>query len=107
MATFRIPLVTTPQQFEIQLVNKNYLITCKWNDAEEGGWVLDFDDATNNTPIIHNVPLVTGTDLLVGLEYLGFEGSLFVFTDGDDDAVPTFTNLGVESNLYFQTDVVT
>ena len=64
---------------------------------------MDFVDAITNLPIVANVPLITGADCLKGLEYLGFKGKLFVFTDGDDTAVPTFENLGVESNLYFQT----
>lgn len=105
MTTFLIPLLNTPQQFNIALANKEYLLTSKWNDADEGGWVLDFADAVTGESIVANVPLITGADLLSGLEYLGFDGQLFVFTDGDENAVPTLENLGVESNLYFLTEV--
>jgi len=42
---------------------------------------------------------------LAGLEYLGFNGELVVFTDGDELMPPTLLNLGVESNVYFQTDL--
>lgn len=104
---FVIPLQNIPQQFDIPLAGIVYTITCRWNDAVEGGWVLDFADANTALPIVTNVPLVTGTDLLGQLDYLGFQGSLIVYTDGDQNAVPTLANLGVESNLYFLTNVVT
>jgi len=105
--TFLVPLQNIPQQFTISLANKQYLMTCRWNDADDAGWVLDFVDSVTDVPIASNIPLITGADCLAGLEYLGFEGQLIVFTDGNPNAVPTLINLGVESNLYFETDVVT
>lgn len=105
MTTFILPLTNIPQVFEIALAGKDYLMTCKWNDAEEGGWVLDFVDAITNLPIVNNIPLIVGADCLSGLEYLGFNGSLFVFTDGAELLPPNLLNLGVESNLYFQTEL--
>lgn len=103
MALFKIPLVNNPQSFLIELAGVTYQMTCKWNDADEAGWVLDLADEGGNS-IVANLALVTGVDILSGLEYLGIGGQLIVHTDGDDDAVPTFENLGVESNLYFDTD---
>ncbi len=105
MTTFLLPLANVPQSFQIALAGKEYVMVCRWNDAFEAGWVIDFTDALTNLAVVSNIPLVAGTDLLAGLEYLGFSGSLFVFTDGDDFATPTLLNLGVESNVYFQTDV--
>jgi hypothetical protein len=104
MSLFKIPLSPTPQTFQIALAGREYSMTCKYNSAEEGGWVLDFADAETAEPIVANIPLITGADVLSGLEYLGFGGSLFVYTDGDQNAVPTLENLGVESNLYFETE---
>lgn len=104
MTGFLIPLLNIPQSFAIGLANKNYLLTCKWNDAVDAGWVLDFTDADSDEVIATNIPLITGGDCLEGLEYLGFEGQIIAITDGDERAVPTFLNLGVESNAYFQTD---
>lgn len=104
MSNFLIPLTNVPQNFQIELGGKNYLMTCRWNDAPEGGWCVDFADGVTNEPIIANVPLVAGVDLLDGLAYLGFNGSLFVYTDGAELQPPTLENLGVESNLYFQTE---
>lgn len=103
MAIFQIPLTNNNEVFEINLAGTDYLLTSKWNPAPEGGWTLDFVNAQTNASVAANVPLITGGNILEGLDYLGFNGSLFVFTDGNPDAVPTFTNLGVESNLYFQT----
>ena len=103
---FLLPLENVPQKFAISLAGKDYTMTCKWNDSDEGGWVADFDDAVTGLPVVANIPLITGEDCLAGLEYLGFQGNLIVFTDGNQFAVPTLDNLGTESNLYFATDVV-
>lgn len=105
ITTFTLPLVNIPQTFGITLANTQYLMTCRWNDADDAGWVVDFADAITSTPIVSNIPLITGADCLAGLEYLGFQGTLIVYTDGDQNAVPTLNNLGVESNLYFLTDI--
>lgn len=104
MALFVLPLTNIPQQFAIALAGKEYIMTSKWNNAPDAGWVFDLTDAETNESIVANVPLITGADLLAGLEYLGIDGELIVFTDGDETAVPTLENLGVESNLYFRTD---
>lgn len=105
MATsnYLIPLVTTPQSFDITLAGVDYNVVSKWNPAPEAGWVLDIFDS-NNVPLACNIPLITGADCLSGLEYLGIDGKLFVLTTGASPFdVPTFTNLGTDSNLYFQT----
>lgn len=103
MANFLIPLENVPQVFEISLGGNLYLMTSKWNDADEGGWVIDLADAISGESIVAGIPMVTGVDLLEGLEYLNIGGSLFIYTDGDQFAPPTLENLGVESNLFFQT----
>ncbi len=105
MTLFLLPLVNIPQTFEIALAGVNYLMTCRWNDAEDAGWILDLADAVTNENIVANIPLITGADCLAGLEYLGINGEIIVYTDGDELAVPTLDNLGVESNAYFSTDV--
>ncbi len=105
MTNFLIPLQNVPQKFEIALAGRNYLLTCRWNDVEEAGWIIDLADADTNEQLASNIPLITGANCLDGLDYLGFNGQMIVFTDGDDLAVPTLLNLGVESNLYFRTEV--
>lgn len=101
---YKIPLSNTPQKFSITLAGVEYIMTCRWNSAPGGGWFLDIDDSVTNEPILYNLPLVTGADLLKQYGYLGFGGKLIVYTDGDGDAVPTLDNLGAESNLYFGTE---
>lgn len=104
-STFLIPLVNVPQTFGINLAGVVYTITCKWNPSVDGGWVLDIANAAQ-IPIIAGLPLITGCNVLEGLGYLGINGELWVYTDGDSDSVPTLSNLGVDSNLYFTTSAV-
>lgn len=102
---FLIPLVNVPQTFNINLAGVTYSLTCKWNNASDTGWVLDIADSAQN-PIVAGVPVITGCNILDGLDYLGINGQLWCYTDGDSSAVPTLDNLGVNSNLYFTTDVL-
>ena len=102
MNTFVIPLTNVPQQFQITLATITYVMSCKWNNSPDAGWILDISDATGN-PIIGNIPLVTGADLLAQLEYLGIGGSLYVNNGTDATAIPTLDNLGSGCLLYFQT----
>lgn len=104
LTTFIIPLVNEPQSFTMTLAGTVYTLTVKWNDMG-GYWILNIADS-NDVALVSNIPLITGADLLDGLAYLGIGGSLFVSTNGSSsDAIPTLDNLGVDSNLYFQTDI--
>ena len=105
MSTILIPLVNIPQTFDIALAGVTYTLTCKWNDATDGVWLLDIADSLTDTMIIAGIPLVPGVDLLSGLEYVGIDGSLFVYTNGNPNALPTLDNLGADANLYFETSV--
>lgn len=105
METFLIPLLNIPQDFTITLADRELRMVTKWNPANEGGWVIDIYDGETNESIIANIPMVTGADLLAQYEYLGLNGKFIVYTDGDESAVPTLENLGIESNLYFKTEV--
>src|ERR1700678_3738449 len=102
---FLIPLTSTPQIFNINLAGNDYTLNVRWNDSDEGGWIMDILDQNTQTPLACNIPFITGADMLEGLEYLGIEGSLVAYTNGDTWAVPTFTNLGIDANLYFFTSV--
>lgn len=102
---FLIPLVNTPQSFNIELGSLNYTLVVKWNDADEAGWVMDILDQDTQNPIACNIPFITGADMLEGLEYLEIPGQLIAYTNGDQYAVPTLDNLGTNSNLYFFTAV--
>lgn len=103
MAAFEIPLTPQAQVFDIQLAAVTYRLRVVWNDSPlGGGWVADIADASE-IPIAHGIPFVTGTDLLAQLRYLGIGGGLLVQTDSAPNAVPTFTNLGLQGHLYFIT----
>lgn len=101
MDIFLLPLLNVPQEFFITMSERELRIVNKWNDSLEGGWVLDIYDDNTNLPIIMNIPLITGANLLEQYEYLNLVGALYVFTDGDETAVPTLANLGIESNVYY------
>lgn len=104
ISNYEIPLVSEPQTFEIALGGVDYKLTNKWNPSADAGWVLDISDTIGN-PIAANIPLITGADLLEGLQYLELGGKLFVLTKGANPFdVPTVDNLGTESSLYFQVD---
>jgi hypothetical protein len=85
----------------ISLGGKEYILTTKWN--EEGIWILDISDAVTNLRLLSSLPIVCGSDLLAPFPDLGFNGGLVAYTNGDEFAPPTYTNLGVESDLYFVT----
>ena len=95
---FRIPLEPTPQSFYIELEGRVLGIVCRWNDADEGGWFIDI--AENELPLVMNIPLVTGINLLEQYPDLGFTGVLAVQSEGAD-MPPTLENLGSASNLYY------
>lgn len=104
---YLIPLTNSAQTFVINLAGTNYTLTVKWNAMANGGigsWYLDIADANQN-PLAFGIPFVTGTSLLSQLEYIGIDGDLYVYTNGQATTVPTYDDLGVNSNLYFESTV--
>lgn len=97
---FEIPLSSTAQQFNIALGGRQYLMLLQWRDTDMGGWFLDISTSAG-VAILLGVPLVTGADLLAQYPDKGFGGVLRVTTDGDPDAVPTYSNIGTQSHVYF------
>lgn len=100
LAIYEIPLSANPQTFTISMNGTSYEMTLKYRDCDQGGWILDIADSSGNA-MVRGIPLVTGIDLLGQYGYLGFGVGLFVTTDGDMWAPPTFDNLGSTSHLYF------
>jgi hypothetical protein len=99
---FQLPLQVTAQSFSVTLSGASYTFTLQYRNIDQGGWILDIADANAN-PILQGIPLVTGANLLDKYAYLGFVGGLYVQTTSDPDAVPTFTNIGVDGLLYYVT----
>ena len=103
MTAFQFPLIPTQQQMSISLANVLYNLRVYWNDSQLAQcWMIDISDNQGN-PIVTAIPMVTGTDLLAQYPYLDFGGQLIVQTSSDTDAVPTFSNLGTDGNLFFVT----
>jgi len=101
LTAYEIPLSPQAQTFTISLNGTTYTLTLIYRSVDDiGGWVLDIGDASNN-PLVQGIPLVTGCDLLRQYQYLGIGGGLWVLTDGDPSAVPTFSNLGSLAHVYF------
>lgn len=98
---YEIPLTPENQTFSVVLAGIKYLMTLRWND-QATAWVLDIYDANSNL-LLGGIALVTGGDLLAPYAYMNFGGALTVASDNNADAVPTQTNIGSLSHLYFTT----
>jgi hypothetical protein len=101
-ASYIIPTAGVSETFSITLTGVTYGFTLIWRDdpCGMGGWFLDIADDIGN-PLVQGLPLVTGVDLLEQYGYLNFGGQLYVQTKQDPQAVPTFTNLGTDCQLYW------
>ena len=97
--TYVVPLAATPQTLSIALAGTTYNLRVSWNWVGQS-WVIDLADVNEN-PIVDGIPLVTGADLFAQYGYLNLGGQLVVQTTNDVAAVPTFKDLGTQSNLYF------
>lgn len=98
MDTFEIPLSPEPKRFPITLLGITYELVFMYRDAPMGGWIMDINDSLGQ-PLACGLPLVTGADLLQQFRYLGLGGAMEVYSDGNNDEVPTFENLGIGSHL--------
>lgn len=107
---YEVPLrPSTPQTLNVVLGSMHVSLRLIWllvgpfpgddPSFEEGGWIMDISDNIGN-PLACGIPLVTGVNLVGQFPDLGLP-PMWVATDGDPDAVPTFANLGVLSHLYF------
>lgn len=100
MAYFEVPLTPSPQIYQIDLAGVTYQLTFYWLNPAQC-WTMDIaDEAANN--IACGIPLVTPTDLLGQLAYIGIDGKLYVQSDVTPEAVPTYENLGIQGHLFFQ-----
>ena len=84
----------------MQLSGTTYQMLVQWREAFAQCWLLDLSDQDGNA-LVSGIPLVPGHDLLEQFPDLAIPGQLWVSTDGDPEALPTFDNLGVQSHLYY------
>jgi hypothetical protein len=95
-----VPLSADSALFPITLGGVRLFLRFIWRNAGGAGWVMDVLD-DGQVDMVTGLPLVTGLDLLSQHKHLGIPGELWVMTDADRDAVPTYTNLGTDSHLLF------
>lgn len=106
---YEVPLSPSAQSLTIALNGTNYQLTFVYREVDAladpngfdgGSWCLDLATSAG-VSILAGVPLTTGTDLLSQFGYLQLGFSLFVTTDGDPLAVPTYETLGQTSHLLY------
>ncbi|WP_186057639.1 phage baseplate plug family protein [Burkholderia gladioli] len=98
---YEVPLSSDGQVFKVSLAGTIYQLTVQWRNAI-AMWLLDIADASGN-PLVSGLPLVTGANLLEQFGYLGFQGGLWVQGADDPDDLPTYSDLGAGSALYWVT----
>lgn len=99
---YEIPLSAFAQTFRITLGSADYQVTQRFSAAAQA-WVLDLANS-DNVPLVSGLPLVTGADLLSQFKHLGIQGRIIVQTDGEVDAVPSYTSLGASGHAYYVVD---
>jgi hypothetical protein len=103
MTIYEIPLAAAPQQLQINLVGIDYIFTIYWCWPAQC-WMFDLQIASTLAYLLQGQPLVTGSNLLAQYAYLNIGVALVVQTDNAPMTMPTFTNLGQQSHLYFVTE---
>lgn len=96
---YEIPLTPQNQTFRVALSGVTYSMRLRWIDVMNT-WSLDLSDESGKL-LVGSIPLVTGSDLLGPYQYLMIPGTLTVASDHNSDAIPTASNLGIESHLYY------
>ena len=99
----RILLTPVNQRFRLELPSRFVQMHLQWIGGDEGGWVISIAE-DDGRPLVSNLPLVTGSDLLAQHRHLGLGARVVVASDRRVDDVPTLTNLGVDSFLYVVPD---
>lgn len=98
-----LPITNTPEKFSISLNGTEFVLVSRWNDAPEAGWIVDFYDE-DELPLIMNVPLILGANLLSQYAYIAVEGLVYVINEEPDFPVPTLNNLGISSFVLYEVE---
>lgn len=101
MAFFKIPLNPFPETFSITINNVEYTGMTRWN-AVQGCWMVSLAN-TNNVPILQNIPVIPGVNLLDQFDYLNLGVKMAALLDYDPATVPPFESLGTTGNVYVET----
>lgn len=101
MAFFKIPLNPFPETFSVAINNVDFNAVTRWNNVQQC-WVASVLDS-NSVPILQNIPLIPGVDLLSQFAYLDLGIKLSALVDYDSAAVPKYSELGTTANVYVET----
>jgi len=101
MQVNEIPLSPDNQQFSIAVNGVSYQLRSLWRDG--AGWIVDLMDASG-APVVSDIPLVTGANLLSQYAYLNLGFALVVICDDPGQDYPTKTDLGIKSHLLVVTE---
>jgi hypothetical protein len=101
MQANEIPLSPDNQQFTTDINGVSYQIRSLWRDS--AGWVVDLMDASGS-PVVLDIPLVTGANLLSQYAYLNLGFGLVVVCDDPGQDYPSKTDLGIKSHLLVVTE---
>lgn len=100
----QIPLDNSPNQnFDVTLdINgKNTVFNLYLSFNEDNYWTMQVRDK-NKTPLTDSIPLLSGQNLLQGLEYLEI-GEAFLIKNSDVvDEIPNAENLGTDFILLWR-----
>lgn len=101
MAFFKIPLNPFPETFSVTINNVDFNAVTRWNAVQQC-WVASLLDP-NSVPILQNIPLIPGVDLLSQFAHLNLGIKLSALVDYDAAAVPKYGELGTTANVYAET----
>lgn len=97
---YNFPNNTYSISIEINEKNTTFNLFFSYN-SEAKYWTIDILDSKKNN-IACNIPLLTGQDLLQGLDYLEI-GKLYIMTKSDmADEIPNSTNLDTDYWLIWE-----
>lgn len=99
---YSIPVQNIPQRFEIELAGTSYTIENRWN-SQMSYWEFDWYDA-DGLPLVMAMAVLAGVNLLDPYPELP-PGGLVVLTDGEEGIDPTLDGLGIESKVYYITEI--
>ena len=91
---YEIPVQPINQTVSVDVNGVSLSLTFVWNYAAFA-WNLDIGDSRGN-PLACGIPIVLGTNLLGGYEYIGIGAGILLY--GDD---PTYDNFGTNCRLFF------
>ena len=104
LSLFEIPLSAQNQEVTVTLGGVSYTLVFRWLRGDLAMWAMDVIDPSTLLPIAAGLAVVTGTDILRQLKYLGIGGPnafMATYTDGSLDSPPTFQNLGSQGHVVY------